>query len=163
MPAEKSHRITKLSVCCSPRLLQLSLSSSAASWRRLVTAGDTELRILQRAPRDAGFAPWEGGQGEQRCHQPPAGSHSRTLGRTKFLCSVRASNSQQPLTASPLAKGWEHQWDVLGDIHSITAADTWSDTQSVSRPAHKRHQGWHVTIQSLKWSGPCQFDCPSSS
>lgn len=96
-------------------------------------------------------------------HTPHVAPISHTLGRTKLLCSVRDSNSQQPLAASPLAKGWEQQWKVLGDIHSITAADTRSDTESVSRPARKRHQGWHVTIQPLKWSGPCQFDCASSS
>lgn len=90
-------------------------------------------------------------------HTPHVAPISHTLGRTKLLCSVRDSNSQQPLAASPLAKGWEQQWKVLGDIHSITVADTRSDTQSVSRPARKRHQGWHVTIQPLKWSGPCQF------
>lgn len=71
-----------------------------------MTAGDTELRILPRAA----FAQWEGGQGEQRCHQPSEGSQSsggsisHTLGTTKLLCSVRASNSQQSLTASALPR-----------------------------------------------------------
>lgn len=102
MCASRNNRTTKLDVCSSLRLLQLSPSSPAASWRRLVTAGDSELRILRRAPRDAGLALWEGGQGEQRCHQPSAGSHSS-----------RGSHQPHP---------WQNQIPLLCQSFRLTAA-----------------------------------------
>lgn len=78
---------------------------------------------------------------------------SHTLGRTKLLCSVKSFK----LTATPhclsSGQGMGAAVGSVGCIPSITAADTQSDSQSVSRPAPESCQGWHVTIQPPKWSG----------
>lgn len=95
----------------------VSGSYSSASAALQLPGGDTELRMLQRAPRDAGFALWEEGRvnrgvtNPHQVHTAHVAPISHTLSRTRLLCSVRASNSEQPLwprDGSSCGKCWVH-------------------------------------------------------
>lgn len=83
---------------------------------------------MQRAQQDDGSPLWEGGQGEQRCYQPSAGSHGSHQPPPWQNLNFFALLEHRTHTDLSLPLHWARDGGSSGavvvDIHSSAAAST---------------------------------------